>query len=183
MINLLPPKQAEEIKKEENFKLTIILGIIFLSFLISLSLILFAVKISIFSELESQKICFESREKELKSPEIKVLEEKVKKYNSAFAEIVYFYQNEPVLTEILKEISGTLPKGTSLTVLSIVSKGEKEERQMDCSLSGYCLDRETLLEFKKNLEEAKVFKEVYFPPSNWVKPTDIDFVVTFKIVQ
>jgi len=49
------------------------------------------------------------------------------------------------------------------------------------SLSGFAPTTETLFEFKENLEKEASFKEVCFPPTNWVNLTDIDFSVTFII--
>lgn len=183
MINLLPPQQKEELQKEENLKLILILGVVILVFLISLFLVLFTIKISILSELESQKIYFKSKEKELKGPELQELEEKIKEYNLTLSELNSFYQNEPNLTEILEKISKTLPSGTYLNTLSIASQPEGKGREMSCSLSGFCLNRETLLGLKENLEKTEGFKAIYFPPVNWVKPTDIDFSVNFKAVK
>ena len=65
MINLLPSQEKEEIKQEENFKLILILGIIFLFFLISFSLILTSINIYISGEAKVQKILYQQREKEV----------------------------------------------------------------------------------------------------------------------
>lgn len=183
MINLLPPQQKEELQKEENFKIILILGLAVLVFLISLFLVLFTIKVSLLFDLESQKIYFEVREKELKSPGLEVLEEKIKEYNLTLSKLNNFYQNEPNLTGILEKISKTLPAGTYLNTLSVIPQFEGEDREINCSLSGRCLNRETLLKFKENLEKTEGFKEVYFPPGNWVKPTDIDFSVNFKVTK
>lgn len=174
MINLLPSEQKEELKQEENFKIVLILGILFLSLLFSLILILFSIKTSILGEFEVQKIYLEEREKELKSAEIQELEEKIKELNQSLLELDSFYQGEIGLTGILEKISKTIPKNTYLTNINFNSVFSQ------FSLSGFCLNRETLLELKKNLEKEK-FKEIYFPPTNWVTPNDINFSVTFKI--
>ncbi len=175
MINLLPPEQKEELEQEESFKIIIILGILFLSLVVSLTLILFSIKTSILGTLEVQRIYLEEREKELKSAEVQEIEERIKESNQGLSELNSFYQSEKDLTSILEEFSETLPKDTYLTNLNFNSVSSQ------FSLSGFCPNRETLLEFKKNLEKEEKFKEIYFPPTDWVAPTDINFSITLKI--
>ena len=96
-----------------------------------------------------------------------------------------FYQSESNLTEILEKISETLPINVYLAALNfdLLTATENEKHAAQISLSGFSPTREILLEFKKNLEKEQTFEEIYFSPSNWVKPTDIDFSVNFKIVR
>jgi len=79
-------------------------------------------------------------------------------------------------------VSQKLPSNTYLTNfrLSTVMLKEKEN-ELSISLSGFSPDRDVLMEFQKNLESEDMFQEVDFPPSNWVKPNDIDFLVSFKV--
>jgi len=175
MINLLPPQYKAELKEEENWKLTLILSILFLIFLICSALILFSIKISISGQAEAQKILLLQEEKKFEESQIQNLEEKITISNQALLKLNSFYQSQTNLTEILEKISETLPISVYLTTLNF--------NPAQISLSGFSPTREILLEFKKNLEQEELFEEIYFPPSNWVKPTDIDFSVNFKIVK
>jgi len=179
MINLLPQKQKDELKQEENFKLTLILGIVTLASLICFALILFSIKISIGGQLSYQKIFLEQKKAE--SSQLQNLEEKMKSLNSILKELNSFYQNEANLVEVSRLISGFLPREVYLTTLHFNKAAglEKEKYSGEVFLAGFAPSRETLTVFKKNLE--KEFKEVYFPPENWVKPTDISFTATFKV--
>lgn len=175
MINLLPPQYKAELKEEENWKLTVILSILFLIFLICLALILFSIKISISGRLEVQKILLLQEEKNFEESQIQNLEENITISNQTLLELYSFYQSQNNLTKTLEKISETIPSGAYLTTLNL---------NLDkISLSGYSPTREILLEFKKNLEEEELFEEIYFPPSNWVKPSDIDFSVNFKATR
>jgi len=175
MINLLPPQQKEELREEEKLKLIFILGIVILAFLISLILILFSIKTAILGQVQIQKIFLEQEEKEIKSPKIQELETKIRDYNLTLSELESFYEKNLNLTEILEKTSKTLPAGTYLTTLNF------NPLTSQISISGFCPNREILLEFKKNLEQEEKFEKVYFPPSNWVIPTDIDFSASFQI--
>lgn len=175
MINLLPPQQKEELKREEKWKLTSLLGILSLVFLLYLSLILFSIKIYISSELESQKIIYDIEEKKFEASEIQDFQKKIISLNQNLSKLDSFYREQVDLTRILEKISATLPPGVYLTNLN----WQKEMSQI--GVSGFAPARENLFEIKKNLEKEKDFDNVYFSPSNWVKPKDINFYVTFKI--
>jgi Tfp pilus assembly protein PilN len=180
MINLLPPSEKEELLREKQWKLIIILGILVLAFLICFSLILFSLKAFITGEVEAQKILFNQREKEFKSPKMQTLEENLVSFNLILSKLDSFYQNQINLTEILEKISKTLPTEAYLTNLSITPYFEKAQK-IKCNLSGFSPTREKLLEFKQNLESEGTFEEVYFPPVNWVEAKNINFTVTFNI--
>jgi len=170
MINLLPPEQKEEILKEEQFKITLNLGIVVLAILISLFLLLFSIKIFLASQLESQKIIL--AEKELEISQFRDLEEKIKEYNLNFSKLNSFYQNQVLPSQILEKISQILPEKTYLNSFNFISN--------KISLSGFCPDTKTLLLFKDNLEKEKEFGQIYFPISNWMQPTNINFIVNFN---
>ncbi len=181
MINLLPSKEKEEILQEENWKLIMILGILLSIFLISLSLILFSIKIFVSGEVEAQKIIFEAREKEFKSPQMQGLQEGLVAFNKNLLQLDSFYQNQLDLTEILEEISQTIPPEIYLNNLSIVPQ-RGEEKIINCNLAGFSPTREILLIFKENLEKETEFHDIYFPSSCWVKTADINFTIRFKII-
>jgi len=174
MINLLPLEQKEELKREEKWKLTLILGIIFLIFLLCLFLILLSIRINVSSELEAQKNLSALEEGRFKTPEIQQFQEQITLLNENLLGINSFYQDQSSLTKVLEKISATIPSTIHLTRLS----WQKENFQVE--LSGRASLREDLFELKNNLEKEKDFKDVYFPPSDWIKPKDVDFYVTFK---
>lgn len=175
MINLLPPEQKEELLEEEKLKLVLTLGIIILAFLVSLTLILFSIKISFLADLEIQKIYFEQKKKELENPRIQELTEKIKNYNLTISKLETFYQGQPDLTSILGKISQTLPQGIYLTTLNF------NPQISQFSLTGFSPNREILLRFKENLEKTEGLKEIYFSPASWIPAADINFSVNFKI--
>ena len=180
MINLLPLREKKENEQEENWKIVLVLGILVLVFLFSLSLILFSIKISVVGQTTAQEILLSQKEKEINMPQVLELEEKIKKNNLTFSKLKTFYLKNPDLTETLERISKTLPPAAYLTGLSLIFQPEKEQA-WTCSLSGFSPSREILIKFKENLEKEKDFKEIHFPPANWLEPTDINFSVSFQI--
>ncbi len=178
MINLLPPKQKEELSLKEYFNLILIWEILIFSFLVSLALILFLVKISIEKDLEITKILL--AEKERGASLNKEFQEKINAFNLRLSALNSFYQNKINLTETLEKISKNLPEKSYLVNFNLTQQLEKE-RGWQIALSGFSPDRKSLLLFKENLESEKSFSEIYFPPENWVKAENIDFWVNFKL--
>lgn len=178
MINLLPTIQKEELLEEEFFKLILIFGIIFVAFLVTFALILFSIQSILTGRLESQKIFFTQREKELNISQIENLEKEIRDYNLIFSGFNSFYKNQIDLTEPIEKIARLLPKTVYLTNFSFTP----EEKYLGkISISGFSPDRDTLIEFKNSLETEKNFANIDFPPVDWVSPININFTVNFNI--
>lgn len=176
-MNLLPPATKEELVQEKKFKMILILGILFLFFLISFSLILYSIKFFLAGETATAKIIFEQKEKEFKNSPIQVLQGEITMANEKISQLGSFYQGQPKIREILEKISNTFPPKTYLTNLSLTSQA----KVLSFNLGGFSPSREILLEFKKNLEKEKIFSEIIFPSSNWLEPVNINFSVSFKV--
>ena len=174
MINLLPPQYKTELIKEERWKLVLILGTLFFFSLLSFILILFAVKIYIQGQKEFLKIMADSEEKILQNEKNKSLFEKIDSANQNLSKLNDFYKNRTDSIIVFEKISETLPSGIHLTDFS----WQKNISQI--ILSGSASNRETLFEFKNNLESQKEFKEINFPAESWIKPVDIDFRATLR---
>ncbi len=180
MINLLPPEEKTILIQEERFKLILILGIVFLSALLSLILILFSIRIYISSQTDSENTILEQEEKNIKATEFQELQEKITLANKNLSNLNSFYQNQIYFTEILERISGILPSGIYLNNLSLTPSGKGI---LNCTLSGFAPTIEILLDFKKNLEAEKTITGTNFPLANLVESKDIDFNITFKITK
>ena len=56
MINLLPKEHKEELKREEIFRLALILGTLSLLFFVCLALLLLSIRIYVAGEIQTQQI-------------------------------------------------------------------------------------------------------------------------------
>jgi Tfp pilus assembly protein PilN len=175
MLNLLPLEYKKKFKEEENWKVVLILEMLFLIFLISLILVLFSVKIYVQGQVESLKIRIEVEEKILQMPEMQGLRAKLATPNQDLSKLESFYRSQAKPTEILEKIFQTMSSGIHLTSFSW------QENTSRAALSGFSPSREILFKFKNNLEEKKEFEVETFPESNWIKPTNINFNLTFRI--
>ena len=174
-------EQKKELKREKDFKLVLILGILVLSFLICFSLILFSIKILIEGELSYQKILLEQKEKE--AFYFYDLEKEVKEVNLTINKINFFYQKKTDFIDLSRAIFDSLPPEVYLSIFNFSKPAIPEEAKYSGSifLTGFAPSRQALTLLKKNLESEKKFMEVYFPSENWVKPNDIIFTVSFKL--
>lgn len=181
MINFLPPEEKENILLDGKKRMLAILGFLFSFFLLCLALALFFIKIHLYYQLELLDLSLAEKEKLAGESEIQSLREKINYINETSVELGAFYQQRISFLEILERVIAVLPPGMSLNNFSAVVSGEN-----NCcakiSMSGFSPSRELLLDLKKNFDkEGKFFKNPYFPQSNWVKSTDINFSATFEI--
>ena len=184
MINLLPPQEKKNFQEEKRLKLILILGILLLTVLVSFSLILFAIKIIISSQVEIQKTILEQDKNEFQKSQLKEFQKIIISSNQAISKLESFYGGQFDFSSILAEISNTLPQGTYLTNVSLNVQTDKNGKELlGCNLSGFSPNRDILLQFRDNLGKEINLKEVYFPPSNWIVPNNINFSVSFKISQ
>jgi len=174
MINLLPPRQKKELSEETVFKTIVILGTAIALALVSFGLMLAAVKWYFAGQLDIKKIAVEQREGQLAIYSIKQEENRIADYAAAFGKLDAFYQKQTKTAELFDKFVNAMPAGFYLNSFSF-----QEGR---VAVSGYCPDRDSLVNFQSNLESSGVFKNVYVPPGNWVMQKDINFNVTFDYV-
>ncbi len=177
MINLLPPHEKELLKQEENRKLVLVFAIEFLIFFVSLTLILFAVRTYLADQVSIQKSHLPDIVKNFETPERQAFQKKITSLDDSIKKLNTFYDKQIFFSSLLGKISFAAPSGIYFKALAINTASGKTT----CSVTGFALTREILLQFKKNLEANKDFYEITFPPSSWVKPTNIDFDLNFKI--
>ena len=80
MINLLPPKEKEQLLLDRNKKLVTILGCMTIIFLICLSLVLLLVKSYISEKVDSGKSILDATEKKYQTSDFLFYDNLVKKY-------------------------------------------------------------------------------------------------------
>ncbi len=171
MINLIPPTQKEEIKRDQIFKVCCHLFLFVSFFLIFLTLDLKILSVALFEEKEILKrnVTLGAQTEKLN----KNIFEKMSLGEKASAEILNFQKQKKDVFPILVSLFQTFPQGVTFKSISL-----DEDLFL---ISGKAKDRQNLLEFKKNLEKQKMFSDVEFSPESWLPREDIDFLVKFKI--
>jgi Tfp pilus assembly protein PilN len=196
MINLLPLEKKQKLLSKKRTILIVIFFVLIFFFLSCLALMLFSITIYSQIDIESKKILFSAKEKELNKSEIINLQEEIGETNLGLKKINSFYDREIYISETLEKISQILPEEVYLTNFSakyyfkevVVQLKEKKDNKeekfgVEFSLSGLALNREILILFKQRIEKEEDFTEVYFPLENLLEQKDIDFTITFKVEQ
>lgn len=181
MINLLPPKEKKKLLLEKKKKIITIFWFLILFFIFCLILFLFFAKTYLQNELKSEKSVLGVVNKGTEQSEIQSVRQRVKLANLNFKKLNSFYRKKIYFSDILENISKIVPPEISLKEISInYSINKKKKLVAEISLSGFSPSREILFNFREKLQNDNYFKEIYFSPSNWIKPTDINFFITFK---
>jgi len=180
MINLLPPREKDVLKREEKRRLAFVWGVFVLFFLTTLSLVLFSVNTYLAGEVAGFQILVDYEQQKSLTMETQDIKKEIGVVNQKFAELNTFYKGQPRTTALFRKISEIIPEGIYLNSLSLNPSKDGNNR-FQVSLIGHSDTRETLLGLKKSLDEGSDFQGVYFPPSNWVKPVDINFSASFEM--
>jgi hypothetical protein len=178
MINLLPPKEKEIIKSEKIRKIIIILWVLFFSFLLCFSLVLYSVKTYLASQavVQEQGLINIRGESEIKK--VEDFNKEVESANKTMTELSSFFKNKIYFFELVENISSTIPFGI---YLSNLSANLSDSGEIKVSLVGFSPTRDLLLNFKENLEKESHLSDIFMPPSNWTKPLNINFSISFSI--
>ncbi len=175
MINLLPPGEKKQIADETNARIIFVLGIGFMIFLLVLFLSALFINVKLNGSLQADRILLNAAKEDFKKSGNVEVQKKLEADNQKIYQISTFYEGQSSLVSALELISDALPGGIYLTNLSY------REDSGSFQISGFSPTRDNLYNLKNNLEKATAFKDVVFPPSDWLKPMDIDFQVNFKL--
>jgi len=184
MINLLPPSYKEELQGEEHFRLVLILGMLIVIFFVCLSLALLAIRVYLSGEIEVQQILVESQSQDDRTSRV----EQVQKLNGDIAEVSSFYENKVLISDVILRISDVLPESVYITSLSYTpvfnsksGKADEKPSKVKIALTGFAPRTEDLLQIRTSLEQDPLFGNFHFPPSNWIRATNIDFSFDFEL--
>ncbi len=186
MINLLPPEDKKYLLLEKNKKLLIVLGNVFLISLVSLLLLLSALKFYMLGDIDSKKYILDNSEKGYQTPDFESLAQLIIKHNADLAKVDNFYKKEIYFNDILKTIF-EIKKPVGLYFKSISIDKMKENNlpqqagKVKVTISGFSDTRDNLLIFRDNINSNKKIENAYFPPDSWIKSKDITFYLTFQM--
>mgnify|MGYP001573536718 CR=1 FL=1 len=182
MINLLPPKEKEQLFLERKKKLVIILGYIAIISLIYLALVLFSVKFYILEQMSFQKNILDTTEIKYQTSDFLSYSNLVKKYNTDLIKVDTFYKKQIYFTDIIKTILDIQrPDGLFFDDMSI--KNNEKNNKIQITVSGISNTRDNLLAFRDNIKNNNKIENIYFPPNSWIKAKDINFYVTFEVLN
>ena len=184
MMNLLPPQEKRELALQQNKKLAMVLGGVVLIFLVSLSMALFSVKFYLLGEVTYQKNILGTTEKKYETPDFLASKSLIQSYNASLVKMNEFYQHDILASGALKTLLAVeRPAGLSLTNIFAqknLAEAGKKNTVVKVSFSGISEARDDLMLYKTSLESNPDIKNIYFPPNNWIKPSELSFYITFE---
>lgn len=182
MINLLPQEEKLELKLEVKKRIALILSFLAIFFIFCLSLILFGVEYYIREEKYYQENFIKEFQRQQNIPELEDIQNKLISFNKTLAKIDFFYSKKIYFSDIIEKIAEIIPQKSYLKNLSLDSlPGDPGKKEVKIFISGFVSERDDLFTFKKALEQEPGAKEIFFPPSDWTQPRNIDFQANFKI--
>jgi hypothetical protein len=174
MINLLPPEEKKEQRERKIFSKLLDLEFLFFGFLISLVLIFlfFHTKLQFFLKEKETELSLKKKEILLYQD----IEKELNLFNDLISKVKSILKEDKKTTLVLERIIEILPPEVSIENISFALSKNKE--YFEVNLSGFASRRSDLVLLRLKLEEN--FENVLFSPESWVKPTDINFFVSFK---
>jgi|SRR3989344_5102321 len=179
MINLLPPQEKQELVSKRNIKLAMVLGNMSVIFLVAFTLVLLSVKFYILAASWSQKAIVESTEKTYQTSDFLLNKNLIGQYNASLLKVDAFLRQESSLSESLTRLLD-IQRPSGIYFTSIRFDRNSETRRAKATVAGISNTRENLLLFKENLEKSEYVTKVYFPPNNWIQPSEVNFYATIE---
>ncbi len=190
-INLLPEKEKKELEMEMVWRKVLLILVFILVFLSLLTLSLFALRTYIITQTEELKTIVSEKRLTLENSGFQNFKTIINQANENLQKLQKFRERQILLTPLIEKLGKLKPPTIYFTTLSFQKKlKEIKEKESDkirqevfaeFYISGWADTRETLFLFKKKLAEVEEFKGVYFTPSSWISPSDVNFSFSFQI--
>lgn len=210
MINLLPPQDKNEFKKEIVFKK---ISVILFFHFICLLILIFALSLASAFFIQQTGIIKEQaiqQEQQAQSAQFQTYKADAAGFNDTLNKLRGFWQGQILTSSFLEKFLPLVSSNVHLKSLSFKMSSKKiiiaastvpqkavnedSDQVVDSAetslqiifgaarVEGVVDSREGLYEFKKSLEGQKEFQEVVFAPSSWARATFPDFSLNFSFL-
>ena len=182
MINLLPAEEKQKIVYRRQKKTAVIVWFFLVFFAVCLIAVLLSVRAIISNKTSAEERIYSGLERKYEESETKAINKEINNFNSSVSKLDAFWKNKIYFSDIIARFAAIVPDGVYFNDLSLTPSVQAEgPSYLSASVTGIAPTRESLFNLKKNLEKDGFFQQVSFPPANWVKATDINFTISFKI--
>ena len=186
MINLLPPLYKRRIKQEQYFRIIVILGIAVLGALISLLLLLTAIRLYVAGLVTTEDPFLSTTQTSGAAQEFEQAKRSIQQHNAFIAQVSRFYQNQTDILAIIQELSDDIPSDITLTSLSYTASVATKEKPEPAkiSITGFSPNRELLSELRASLQENPLFENLQMPLTNLTNlPVNFLFSAQLTVTQ
>ncbi len=188
MINLLPEKEKNELKKQENWEKFFIVLLFFALSLLFLSFLLWGLNYFVRSKADSFHGELTRMESGINNSEFRDFQEETVKINQDLAKINSYFKGQIFIAPIFERLRDLVPNTIYFTNFSLQKKLKEIEEKgkkkiipvFNVYISGWAENRNDLYLLKEKLEKEPVFENVNFLPDAWVSPKNINFSFTLN---
>jgi hypothetical protein len=177
MINLLPAEDKIKNKKNYLFQLFVVAGFAVAGLFLVADILLLPSFLPLFFEKNSLKRQIAILEQSSFLKQEKDLYGKLSAFNSKLS---VFGKNQEgqaqTISFFIERILNEKPNGVSVKIIDYSDGAQKLIK-----FSGESISRDLFLEFKNNLEESGIFREVVSPVSNLLEERNIEFNLTLLL--
>ena len=173
MINLLPQYWKNNLREEEIVKTISILGIVVVAAGFCFIMMLFLVRAFYLTKVAAMDVTVAEKERDAKIFNVESAEKQIIADGKLESKANDFYKSQVRVTELFSKVLGALPPEVSLASF--------DYSVSNVTIKGFSASRDALISFKDNLEKDSDFKNVTFPPDNWLQAQDIIFSATFDL--
>lgn len=174
-LDLLPQERKLEIKRTKRFLMILRGELLFLVPILLFVVILLSVYYILSLQRDSAAAFFLQQQSGGQYQELVSMEEKFKQTNDSVVVISKTQTGHLRWMNMFEQLSTAVPQGIYIDDLST--------KNYKILLAGKAQTRESLLEFKSNLEKNDCFRDINVPLSNLVVKNDVDFQMDLSITE
>ncbi|PIU16326.1 hypothetical protein COT20_00670 [bacterium (Candidatus Gribaldobacteria) CG08_land_8_20_14_0_20_39_15] len=197
MINLLPPQDKQNLKREMIFQKVLAIFSLHFTCLLVLAIILGFLSAFLTSKAEHFQKTALQKTQQLQTAQFQTIKDEAIFLNNALNKLQTFWQRQIPVSVFLERFIPLIPQGLYLRTLSFRLSSKKTNVVQSASatstnsgqlifaavqLEGMIDKREELYEFKKTLERQKNFQDIYFSPSSWAKSQYAEFSLNLSFL-
>lgn len=172
-LDLLPKQKKNELRRKKIFRRILSDEFLFLLPVVLFILILFNILYLLSFEQKTSSTINSQTQSQDKYQLLTTYENKFKEVNENASLLLKIQDGHLYWSNVLERVSETLPAGIAITDFST-----KDYRIF---LIGKAKNRDTLLNFKSNLEANACFSDVVVPLSDLVVKDNVDFQMDFSV--
>ncbi len=181
MINLLPPGDKTEIKKEYLARFAAVLAFaLFFSLIIAIVFLLPSLFL-VNSQAQNYGRQVSLSKQRLALSEAAGAISAVQELNAKLKIFDGRRNDSAGVTEVIGKIIGGAPRGIKLNAFSYGARTAKKGHERSVSVRGAASSRKKLLQFMDGLKNDPAFEDVKSPPSNLLKERNIDFSILITL--
>lgn len=172
MINLLPPKEKQELAYAKKTRILINIVVLITFCFISLWLIFKTAEIYVVGQSEIQKSFLTAQEN--KSEQLNKIKEKTAQINETFAKINKIYNSQIVVSNILIDLSKLLGADSSLKSFYF------DKNKNIVTISGKIRNLRSLNKLREDFHNSRNFSNADFTIGTYAPYQPIEFSITFS---